>query len=71
MDRKKPIVPWVSLNLETGAKQYHQQDEDCAPFLVNGSCTECGVDHYGECATCKGRGFHRPDCPESDGGRHG
>jgi hypothetical protein len=45
----------------------HEQDEDCAPFLdADDQCSVCGVSHTGRCNTCGQRGFHRPDCSESD-----
>jgi hypothetical protein len=44
----------------------HEQDKDCAPYLVDGQCTVCGVSHTNECPSCGGRGFHKPNCPDSD-----
>jgi len=42
----------------------HLSDADCAPFLVDDSCSVCGVDHSAECSLCHGKGFHYSDCPE-------
>jgi hypothetical protein len=42
----------------------HNQDSDCAPFIRDGSCMACGVDHSATCPVCSGRGFHKSDCLE-------
>ena len=47
-------------------KKMHEQDSDCAPYLVDGQCTVCGVSHANWCPSCGGRGFHTPRCPDSD-----
>jgi len=44
----------------------HEQDSDCAPYLVDDQCTVCGVSHTNQCPECGGRGFHKPECPDSD-----
>ena len=44
----------------------HERDEDCAPYIVDGLCSVCGVDHDCECHICGGHGFHKPGCQESD-----
>jgi len=44
----------------------HEQDSDCAPFLVDEQCTVCGVSHTNECPECHGRGFHKPECPDNE-----
>jgi hypothetical protein len=44
----------------------HEQDSDCAPFLVDEQCTVCGVTHSNECPECHGRGFHKPKCPDNE-----
>ena len=44
----------------------HEQDSDCAPFLVDEQCTVCGVTHSNECPECHGRGFHKPECPDNE-----
>lgn len=44
----------------------HATDADCAPFMVDDSCTVCRVDHSAVCPQCAGQGFHTVDCPEID-----
>ena len=44
----------------------HGKDEDCAPYLKDGSCLLCGVTHVETCGQCQGSGFHKPGCPASD-----
>ena len=44
----------------------HEQDSDCAPFLIDDQCTVCGVSHTNECPECHGRGFHKPECPDNE-----
>ena len=41
----------------------HASDADCAPHIVDGECTVCGVAHGAACE-CGGRGYHRPGCKE-------
>lgn len=45
----------------------HTKDSDCAPFLVDNSCSLCHVDHTNPCTFCQRRGFHHPDCRLADG----
>lgn len=40
----------------------HDRDEDCT-LDASDDCIDCGVSHGDPCATCDGRGFHRPCCP--------
>ena len=41
----------------------HTKDADCT-LDADDTCTSCGVYHGSPCETCKGAGFHTPDCKE-------
>lgn len=40
----------------------HETDADCAMFLIDDTCTECGVYHGDPCPGCGGRGYHVASC---------
>ncbi len=46
----------------------HSRDEHCVLDETN-TCTICGVYHGDPCPSCGGRGYHYPECPESDAGK--
>lgn len=47
-----------------GIHHDHDEDSDCAPFLVDDECSICGVHHGEACPSCSGRGFHVGGCYE-------
>lgn len=51
-----------------GEWKSHSRDEDCTLDETN-TCTVCGVFHGDPCPSCRGRGYHRPACRESDAGK--
>lgn len=46
----------------------HRRDTDCVLDETN-TCVVCGVWHGDRCLCCGGRGYHWPECPESDAGK--
>lgn len=43
----------------------HNQDSDCT-VDADGNCDGCGVWHGAPCPECRGTGYHKPGCVESD-----
>jgi hypothetical protein len=46
----------------------HTHDADCTPFLVDDTCTVCGVVRTDACADCGAYSYHRDMCASSDAG---
>lgn len=42
----------------------HSEDAHCAPYLVDGECSVCGVTHVEPCAVCGSSAYHRDGCSE-------
>lgn len=47
----------------------HSRDSDCSGHVDRDTrlCSVCGVLHGDPCPQCRGRGYHKSGCPESDG----
>lgn len=51
------VLPWM---------EKHETDADCIVSPDTEMCVLCGVHHGDPCPTCNGKGFHAPQCPDSD-----
>lgn len=58
------IVKVTVAREDVDAQPNHTTDADCAPFIVDDSCSTCGVFHGDPCPECQGRGFHKSECSE-------
>lgn len=53
----------VSCQMSRGNDEVeHVSNEDCAPHIVDGECTICGVEHNTPCDECGLKGFHNQAC---------
>lgn len=46
----------------------HSKDSDCEPFLVDDTCTVCGIGRTDKCPDCGAYSYHTDTCASADCG---